>query len=64
MLSYYELKGSDFYYKDFIDEFLNSEDSEAVTEEDNQRDFRNNNIEIMEDESDECDDQEKILFLP
>ena len=35
MLSYYELKGSDFYYKDFIDEFLNSEDSEAVTEEDN-----------------------------
>ena len=33
MLPFNQLKGGDFNYKDLVDEFLSSEDSEPVTEE-------------------------------
>ena len=50
-------------YKDLTDDFLNSEDSEPVTEELITREiFESFNKEIIQEESDELDVQEEIFL--
>ena len=51
-------------YKDLTDDFLNSEDSEPVTEELTTREiFESFDKEIIEEESDELDVQEEIFIF-